>query len=242
MQATAALTVAGSDRVEALLRQIAGDDLNREAVYLLNREAARMEQAGFLGCYYEALDLVLRNTLAHAHEWRGRGFCAVIDVAAIRQHHEAAALDRLLAAVCVHELAHHLEAWGRLSATPRPIASEPPPNLPTVVALVAQWRDQNEARQKESAPAWTGHGARFHRALAHLCHRLKREGHWGIATATLGFAGYGLSGMAKYERTLAGELLSGEGSAIRPILDSHPPPAFEALWERDTGQPCFWWY
>jgi hypothetical protein len=244
------LTPALRNELEALLRELVPEDLSGLPVYLVDRSelADGATDSGYAGIAGHLLDLSLKPHLQAARLWQGRGFCTMLDARGIAHRFPSdRTWRRELESTTVHELAHFLDWWQPAATLPETEAIAHSGAAPTVDHFV------NFRQPIVDVPTWYAHGARFHRCLAHLCHRLRRCRRWDLAQRVTGFESYGISPRDAYLRTVAPEFLRTDGQplrsaqlsetdASRSILDQPPPDAFVDLWCKDSGeQHCQWW-
>ena len=166
------------------------------------------------------LDLVLEEFIP---QWRGRGPCFAFDDRLYADLSYDAARRRL-GAVAIHEACHIAER----SQPCLPVRDVAPEVRAYFVAeeraaLAAVLTNPTTADQE-----WAGqHRWRFVRLLVHALHRVERTG-YPVDTERALNVGYPLSSLARYERSLSGELFS--TTPLTELCRTPPPLEFIALW------------
>jgi hypothetical protein len=205
------------------LRRAAPDDVGN--VYLLGSDEVPPCDWGDLRCDYAgythpALDVRHEALLAARAEWRGRGFCAVIDDD-LPQNAKAATV--------VHELAHYLrDKADVLTETLLIVDSAEIAARPRLASLSTSPIEFGTpvVQQEYHDLAWC-------RACCHLIHRLQNLG-VNVHPSDVGVCGDVLSEREYLGNDLfrAFEPEYSEAGSIVPILRTTPSPEAVAVWEK----------
>jgi hypothetical protein len=216
---------------EGLLRAVAPDELGETPIYLVDsRDAPWGDWSDSHGATHTKMDLACRSVV----EWRGRGFCTVVNVESI-----AAARPRfgdMLKEICrtvLHEAGHWLtfstdETLSQCDEIPRIVSS----------FAHSQRFTPEYAAVLDSLSSLRWHGATWVRVLCHLANRAdKAKGQFRFQCQPddLGHhASYGLSRFRDYAKAHGGELDRFHDVPLRAVLATRAPEAFIQLAAADV--------
>ena len=213
---------------EQLIHEIAGDDLEGQAVYLVPfawvAEYEPRLRGGYCSAWTSPLaDLLLHKWLSSHNRWHGRGFATIL-------HGDQLQTVQTFAGAVLHELGHYLTF-----ALPHEVAELDHTSERVLSWVPLHWADPLPVRiDPRPLPRWHDHGTDFVRACCHLAHRVEnvlesvRPHH--IRFVKPYYFGYSES---HFLQALGSELE--RTGSIRAILAEPAPTAFTALWQRATA-------
>lgn len=169
--------------------------------------------AAVLGLACRGLDIALRDRIAKANQWRGRGPAIVLNKARIIQHIAAAwrgdsfeireHIRKKAIGLTLHEAAHYLETQ---------IDRDEPDEIQVFDAAVRQSATKFESWSSREyrlpeGPPWRDHGFHFVRMLSHLVARFERSGGERFPRRfAFNHDGYELFPLSQYIDSLHGEI------------------------------------
>lgn len=214
---------------EAVLREVAADDLADRPVYIIDTQepgAERFRDPGprVLAWTSRAADLQARSFLRAANRWQGRGFCCIV-------HTERLGSLPSLIGTCLHELAHWL-SWPMATDTEvdERVEREPLPRW------FLDWAATAKVEPPPAAKPWHGHGQQFVRACSVLSTRVESV----MEAVRPRFVNFGEHYFGHpftettWLSTLRDEVV--RPGSIREILADEPPKAFKRAYKLATGE------
>ena len=218
---------------EALLHEIAADDLGGRGCYLVQfSEVAAYEprlRGGFAAAWTSPLmDLILADWLTKQGRWRGRGFATILHADLLPRWME-------YCGAVLHEFAHFLTLPLPSDCQDESIVDR---SLELVGWLPLHWTEKNHrpetVRTVATLPRWHEQGPSFVRACCHLVYRAQqtvyiRPEHLRFVTPY--HPGHRVN-EDHFMQTLGDELaITG---SVRQILTTPAPELFNQLWKYAT--------